>query len=229
MNEAKIELFDIDGTITAEGCDLWFECTSQLITDKAEFEAAIAEWKKKKLEAPYEASQWMMDQAIKMLSQAKPGEAIYNLARKITQNYIRDGKIRSVAISEILAALRKGNIVVFSSTNYAEGAQAFYDVLFENQIIDAKYREFTKASGTVIDWMTREIAHFNMDHGKVEALGKLFGQSRVTLRQRTVRAFGDDPRGNDRGILELAQNSFVIATNKNRNLVLPNYFERVDW
>lgn len=45
MQAYPFDVYDIDGTLTVPGHDLWYLCTKTLASDKALFDRYVAEWK----------------------------------------------------------------------------------------------------------------------------------------------------------------------------------------
>src|SRR4029434_5048114 len=69
-------------------------------------------------------------------------------------------------------------------------------------------------SGSRIDWSSRIVIHFNMGSNKVNGLFDSLGIDEESLNARISFVFGDDPLGNDRGLLEIAPYAYVIKNEK---------------
>ena len=93
-------------------------------------------------------------------------------------------------------------------------------------------------AGSQVDWEKREVVHFNMHTGKVagvrmalqEKLGLERLPARLSLQRATDNVFGDDPLGNDYGILNLSKRAWVVNTEKNEGVDLSNsHMRRMSW
>ena len=68
-----------------------------------------------------------------------------------------------------------------------------------------------------------------MGSNKVNGLMDALGIDEEALEARISFVFGDDPLGNDRGLLEIAPYAYVIKNEKNRHLDLPDRLRLVTW
>jgi len=55
------------------------------------------------------------------------------------------------------------------------------------------------------------------------------GIDEEALKARISFVFGDDPLGNDRGLLEITPYAYVIKNERNRHLDLPDRLRLVTW
>jgi hypothetical protein len=68
-----------------------------------------------------------------------------------------------------------------------------------------------------------------MGRNKVNGLMDALGIDEEALKARISFVFGDDPLGNDRGLLEIAPYAYVIKNERNRHLDLPDRLRLVTW
>ena len=189
----NIDIFDIDGTIT-HSKDLWVE--SSLFSSK----------NKEKL--------------ISLIESLKKDKSIYN-SKKIMKETIKDidyslfksfnYDFNSIIRKEAIATMKNSiaDKIILSTTNYEE-----VGILFKN-FLEKKYNILNlEVQGTQIDWEKREINYFNIAYNKSKRIKEKYPLANF------INAYGDDPYVNDKGILELAENSFVI---KKEN------FNYLDW
>jgi len=80
-----------------------------------------------------------------------------------------------------------------------------------------------------IDWSSRAIIHFNMGSNKVIGLVDALGISEEALKAKICCAFGDDPLGSDRELLEIAPYPYIIKNEKHHHLNLPDRVRLVTW
>jgi hypothetical protein len=113
--------------------------------------------------------------------------------------------------------------IVFSTTNYYEGAEAFVEILVEQGLITKYHQAQIISSGSLIDWKNQSIIHFNIGADKSVGVSKALKIPLEKLPSLTDSAYGDDPLGNDVGILSLAAKAFVIANQKNFEVLIPVY------
>ena len=226
----KLAVFDIDGTITAEGRDSWLEATYKMVANRSDFESHLKIWKENKKEDPYGASLKMMKQAVQLVSKEYSNPlAVYQVGREIFTEYIKENQIRPEAIKTINRHYQKGLQIVFSTTSYLEVAKSLVNVLLESGLLKSNLANSIVVSGTEVDWLVREVNHFNMSQGKIEGIGKWLGMNTKEVRSNIEFAYGDDPLGNDSGILKHAENSFIVHTLKNSNFETTHIGERITW
>jgi len=64
---------------------------------------------------------------------------------------------------------------------------------------------------------------------KIKGLMATLQTNEKNIRKRVNFIFGDDPLGNDRAILNLSRNSFVIQNRKNENLLPNSAWQFISW
>lgn len=225
----KLAVFDIDGTITQEGNDSWFETTTQMVTDTKAFEGNLATWKMNKSKDPYGASLIMMEQAISLFPNNTDSKLVFEKARAITEEAARKNQIRKSAVAAIHKHFNEGLTVVFATTSYMEAGLAVLEVLAKSGLITEAMRKAIPVSGTEVNWDNRKIVHFNMSEGKIQGVAKVLKTEISTVKENILYAYGDDPLGNDSGILSAAANGFIINTSKNLTLDTNHIGERIQW
>src|SRR5688500_9119864 len=157
----KLAVFDVDGTITKEGNDSWFEITQKMVTDSEAFARHLAVWKENKLLDPYGASLIMMEQSISLFSGSTNSESVYEKAKRISEETIENNQIRTMAIETIHKHFNEGLSVIFATTSYQEAGFALLDVLTDRNLITAEMKKAILVSGTEVNWNARKIVHFN--------------------------------------------------------------------
>lgn len=226
---AKLAVFDIDGTITTEGNDSWLETTYAMVTDRSEFESCLEVWKKNKASDPYGASIKMMEEAIGLFKRNTSSKCVFEAACGITLKVIDDNNVRESALNTIERHFDEGFQIVFATTSYKEAGLSLVKALKDKELLSKELCESIIVSGTEVDWTLRKILHFNMSEGKLEGIAKTLGLPTQRVQDSIEYAYGDDPLGNDSGILKAATNGFIIHTKKNASIEINSIGERVRW
>lgn len=226
-----LRIYDVDGTITTPGNDLWYLITRSLCSSPSMFDNYVELWKKslKSGACPYESSKFMMQQGIECIDKIYDQNHIKNCARELSDRIIRNKHYYPSAINHICASIEAGFQIVFSTTNYCEGAEAFLEMLLEHNLIRDHHQNRIISSGSIIDWKMRSIVHFNMGKDKILGVSEVLNIPVDQLSSYTHSVYGDDPEGNDAGILSLSKKSFVIANRKNAEVHLPETMIRTSW
>jgi hypothetical protein len=231
MQADHFDIYDIDGTLTLPGHDLWYLCTRSLSADKALFDRYVAEWKGQIQSGmdPFERSLTMMKRGLELLKNGVSSELVVGEVQRITNNLIDERLVWREAINFLKDRVRGGAAAVFSTTNYHEGAVGFLSALHLEGWISQTELKKIFVSGSRIDWSSRAIIHFNMASNKVTGVADALGISEEALKARIHCVFGDDPLGNDRELLEIAPYPYVIKSETHRNLKLPDRIRLVTW
>lgn len=226
-----LRIYDIDGTITQPGHDLWYLITRSLASNPDIFDQYVEVWKQnlKRGACPYESSRLMMQKGIECIDESYDEQDIKQRARELADSIIQNNHYYLAAIDHICASIDAGFQVVFSTTNYWEGAEAFLEILAERNLVKDSHKDKIFCSGSMIDWKIRSIIHFNMGKDKVIGISNVLKIPIDELSNYTNSAYGDDPKGNDAGILSLSAKAFVIASKKNAGIYLPANMIRTSW
>jgi hypothetical protein len=227
----KIRIFDIDGTITHPGIDLWYMTTRSLSSDIESFEKYVLAWKKEiraGLNA-YKTSKSMMLKGLNLMPLEITGNDIKLKAKKISKNIIKNGNYFESAIKHINNSIEKGFYVIFSTTNYYESGLGFLDALVECNQIGKNNINSILVSGSRIDWEDKKIIHFNMGDCKIKDICERLNLTEQDLIGRIDSFYVDDPEGNDSALLKLPLKGFVIKNDKNKNCLLPKHVLLTDW
>lgn len=227
----KIRIFDIDGTITHPGIDLWYMTTKSLSSDIESFEKHILAWKngvKTGLNL-YKTSKSMMLKGLNLMPLEITGNDIRLETKKISNNIIKNGDCFEGALKHINNSIAKGFYVIFSTTNYYEAGLGFLDALAECNLIGKINIDSVWVSGSRIDWKNKKIIHFNMGDCKIKDISEHLNLTEQELIDRIDSAYGDDPEGNDSAILNLSLRGFVIKNDKNKICLLPKHILLTDW
>ncbi|HRW66374.1 MAG TPA: hypothetical protein P5032_11625 [Candidatus Competibacter sp.] len=218
-----IRIYDIDGTITMPGFDLWHLITRNLAEDTQAFDNAVNEWKARMSQdgCPYAESREMMKTGLRLMKSNLGYAEVYEEARKITSDILH--KIFPGAIEHVKTSIHSGFQVVFATTNYLAGGKGFISALSREGWLDNAEATSIIVSGSNVNWETRDVIHFNMGKGKATGICSVLGYSYDKLKEMIESSYGDDPSGNDREILRIAPKAYVIWNDKNRHAkLLPN-------
>ena len=170
-----------------------------------------------------------MQKGIEGIGENSNASRIKQRAREISDELIQNNQYYSAAINHIWASIDAGFRIVFSTTNYGEGAEAFLEILVEHGLVTEHHQDKIIPSGSIIDWSTRSITHFNMGEDKNVGVSKALKIPIDELSSQTNSAYGDDPEGNDVGILSLSAKAFVIVNKKNSEVPIPANMIRTSW
>lgn len=232
----RIQIFDLDGTLTTEFNPLWNSITERLVKDSTEFHARADAWKKDITSNPAKypdkrtASKDMTEIGLKMFREEFSNSgAVVNTAKQLSKEFLDNGVTRLLAIEYLKYSVECGDICVISTASYSEGAEGFLLGLVEAGLIPQQVAEKIIISGNVIDWSTLTVTHMNVDDGKIKGLEETLKMSLEDFRKEVVAVFGDDPAINDRAILEIGKHGFVIPTSKNLTMSHPVTCVRASW
>jgi len=231
MQADRFDVYDIDGTLTIPGHDLWYLCTKNLCADKGLFDRQVAQWKADIQNGAdsFDRSLAMMKSGLTLLGNGIDSERIVDEAKRLAGNLIDEGFVWREAINFLKSRLRTGRTAVLSTTNYHEGAVGFLLALHLRGWIDEAELKTIVVSGSKIDWSSRSLVHFNMGRNKVMGLLDALGISEAAVKARIDYAFGDDPLGNDQELLAIAPHPYVIRNEKHSDLNLPDRVKLVTW
>ena len=231
MQDDRFDVYDIDGTLTIPGHDLWNLCTKNLCADKGLFDRQVAQWKADIQNGAdsFDRSLAMMKSGLTLLGNGIDSERIVDEAKRLAGNLIDEGFVWREAINFLKSRLRTGRTAVLSTTNYHEGAVGFLLALNLRGWIDEAELKTIVVSGSKIDWSSRSLVHFNMGRNKVMGLLDALGISEAAVKARIDYAFGDDPLGNDQELLAIAPHPYVIRNEKHSDLNLPDRVKLVTW
>jgi hypothetical protein len=231
MQADHFDVYDIDGTLTIPGHDLWYMCTRRLSADEDLFDRYVAEWKSEIQSGmdPFERSLTMMKRGLALLKNGVSSELIADEVQRITSNLLDEGLVWREAINFLTGRIRSRVGAVFSTTNYHEGAVGFLRALYLKGWIRQTELEQILVSGSRIDWNSKIVVHFNMGSNKVIGLVDTLGISEEAFKAKIGFVFADDPLGSDRELLEIAPYPYIIKNEKHRCLDLPDRLRLVTW
>jgi hypothetical protein len=231
MNNNLIDVYDIDGTLTDPKVDLWRLVTERLSSDRSEFHRHWTNWQKiiQDIEDPFHHSLEMMQLGIGLLPPGTIGEKVYLTAKNFVLDMIQENQVNQHAIDFIKRQIGRDYQVVLSTANYLEGGKAFADALVEAGWLNQEHRSSITVSGTRVDWDSLSVDHFNMADMKVKGLMTTLQMDEKNIKDRVNFVFADDPLGNDRAILNLSNNSFVIRNHKNESLLANAAWQFISW
>ena len=225
------DIYDIDGTLTKPGHDLWYLTTQSIVQDKNQFEDDVQNWKQeiKSGQSPKQASEKMMQRGLDLLPLGVNAATIRSHAGAIADDIIRTESHYPQAFSLIQQRINLGIQIIFSTTNYQEGALGFLDSIIKYKLISQQDAEKITITGTQINWQTKSIHHFNMAEGKVLGIVNTLKISESELSQNTQAVYIDDPMGNDQALINLTNSVYVIVNEKNRDLNLASHCQLTTW
>lgn len=227
----KIRIYDIDGTITKPGHDLWHLTTRSLANDPKAFDDEVGRWKGRIKQGccPYTESLQMMKTGIGLMQGGLGDAKIREETRERTAELIRSRLIFVGAIDHIRASIQRDFKVVFATTNYQSGGHGFVAALRHAHLLNCYEADSIAVSGSLVNWDKGEVLHFNMDTGKAIGVCNILGHAYESLERLIDSSYGDDPAGNDRAIMRMAPRAYVIQNDKNRNITLEANMTIADW
>ena len=162
MQAYPFDVYDIDGTLTVPGDDLWYLCTRSLSADKDLFDNYVAEWKSEIQSGmnPFERSLTMMKRGLALLKDGVSSELVTGEVQRIACNLIDEGLVCREAINFLKGRIRSGVRAVFSTANYHEGAVGFLHALLRKDWLQETEVEKIFVSGSRIDWSSGECCSF---------------------------------------------------------------------
>ena len=109
MQAYHFDVYDIDGTLTIPGHDLWYLSTRSLSADKDLFDRYVAEWKTEIQSGmdPFECSLTMMKRGLN-LKNGVSSEMVGHEVQRITSNLIDEGLVWREAIDFVKGRIRSG-------------------------------------------------------------------------------------------------------------------------
>jgi hypothetical protein len=231
MNNDLMDIYDIDGTLTDPEVDLWRLVTERLSVDRSEFHHHWSKWQKtiRDMDNHFCHSLEMMQLGIRLLQPGAGGEEVYSETKNIVLDMIRDNEVNQQAIEFMKRQIGRDHRVVLSTANYLEGGKAFADALVEAGWLNPGQRSCITVSGTSVNWDSLSVDPFNMADMKVKGLMATLQMDEKNIKDRVNFVFADDPLGNDRAILNLSTNSFVIRNHKNESLVANGAWHFISW
>lgn len=231
MQACPFDVYDIDGTLTIPGHDLWYLSTKTLSADEDLFDRYVTEWKTEIQSGmdPFERSLTMMKRGLKLLKTGVSSDLVTREVQRITGNLIDEGLVWKEAINFLKGRIRSGVRAVFSTTNYNEGAVGFLHALLLKGWIRETELENIFVSGSRIDWSSGIVLHFNMGSNKIIGVMDALGVSEEALKARIGFVFADDPLASDRNLLEIAPYPYVIRNETHRYLDLPDRAKLITW
>lgn len=219
-------IFDIDGTLTKSGNDLWF-LTMQELCEPIAFKKLVSEWDAKS--KTYENSYQLLIGTLNLLRNVeKPDEKIFNLAKKLTLELLDNGLIPRQALTALRQSIRDCDLVVLSTANYKEAAQGFLNALLERCLLSHYEYEKLVILGTNTDWQRYSVECFNMGDVKIHMFYRYLQKERFPLKVPS-KVFVDDPLFNDASLACDALEVVVVDNSKNREYKRNTGFERVYW
>lgn len=240
----KIEIFDIDGTLTyayGDICDttgfktyaFWPLISEHFTKDIAILIKMIEEWEESmKFEQDHTgSSHLMMQRSIETFRSNVTSTEVRSFAKEVTLLFIEKGVIRKEAIAYLEEKVQQGILCILSTGSYQDGAAGFVDALEESKLISKNTALALYISGAIVDWEKGKLLHANVRERKIIGIERLFDQEISTLKEHIQAIYADDPWINDRDILTLAPqaNAFVISTVKNKDKILPNGLLLTTW
>ena len=108
MQAEHFDVYDIDGTLTIPGHDLWYLCTRNLSADKDLFDKYVAEWKSEIQNGmdPFDRSLTMMRRGLALLRNGVSSELIADEVQRIASNLIDEELVWREAIDFLKSRVR---------------------------------------------------------------------------------------------------------------------------
>jgi len=209
-------VFDIDGTLTIPGYDLWLLTTKNLARDENEFLDLVDNWKQSfTQENIIESSRAMMEAGVNLYDYQSHHvkEACLKIVLHLSKSLTL---VRPKAIELIKEKLHKGEGVCFSTANYVDAARGFLDALVTLELLTQLEASQIEVQGSTISKHEHgsSVSHINVAENKTVSMSSI------------KSAYGDDPTGNDRGLASIAEDFYVIDTPKNKSI---SQYKRLVW
>lgn len=222
----KLIITDIDQTITAQGLDLWYEMSLELVKDKDLFQKKFLRFKQVAMRDPIGESVKLMKETIEMIGYIERVDLRDKIIGLVNSHYDQ-GNIREEALEFLDKFLQTGGHVVLSTANYVEGAYAFRKFLM--RLFGEQYGNQIHCSGTIIDWDFLEVDHINVARNKVLDVKALF-DAKDFDKDQIIGIFGDDPVVNDIALFNIDHTkSYLIETVGNSKVEIPVTLKRRGW
>lgn len=226
----KIQIFDVDGTLTFHEKDrkeflqntflptfsYWALITFNFCTNKKHLKDKINAWETSMIDEsdPDLSSLKCLQEIIYHdLQEDLNKNQVKQYAKEITQELIKIGGIRYLAINYINTCLSNNVICVLTTGSYLDGLYGFIESLQQNNLLITSNN--LVLHGAEINWNEKKVIHANVGQYKVKNLTHYLNQ--LTTSYEIQAVFGDDPNINDKGLFDLITHnqSFVIRSHKN--------------
>jgi len=230
----RIQLFDVDGTLTSSEKDepfassnllayktfaFWPLLSSLLAKKPCFFESEAAQWNKLMETTPEtqkdRSSFDMMERTVReFLYHYVNAEYMSKKAEEITNNFLIHNVIQLNAIQYINECLDNGIICILTTGSYLDGLKGFVNALIKKNIL--RNSKNLLLNGAEVNWANKTLIRANVGKYKTENLFNTLKENNIE-EYAVQAAFGDDPYINDKAILELAlpNGGFVIKCKKN--------------
>lgn len=222
----RTHIFDIDGTLTKSGNDLWF-LTMQELCDPTAFKTLVLEWEAKS--KTYENSYTLLVGTLDLLRNIKNAEEkIFNTAKKLTLGLIDNELVPKQALIALRQSIHACDLIVLSTANYIEAAKGFTAALLERSLISQFEYNRLVILATNTDWDKYSVECFNMGDVKIHTYYRYLQQEGYPVKVPD-KAFVDDPYFNDASLANEALEVVVVDNSKNKEYFRNTGFERVFW
>ncbi|MFY8328200.1 hypothetical protein [Pseudoalteromonas sp. ZZD1] len=222
----RTHIFDIDGTLTKSGNDLWFLIMQELCEPKA-FRALVLDWEAKS--KTYESSYTLLVGTLKLLRNIENAEEkIFNTAKKLTHGLIDKKLVPNKALIALRQSIHACDLIVLSTANYFEAAKGFTEALLERNLISQFEYNQLVILATNTDWGKYSVECFNMGDVKIHTFYRFLQQKNYPLKVPD-KVFIDDPQFNDASLANESLEVVVVDNLKNRDYIRNTGFERVFW
>ncbi len=219
-------IFDIDGTLTKSGNDLWFLIMQELCEPTA-FKALVTEWEAKS--KTYENSYTLLVGTLDLLRNIDNAEEkIFNTAKKLTLGLIDNDLVPKQALIALRQSIHSCDLIVLSTANYNEAAKGFTAALVERKLISQLEYNKLVILATNTDWRKYSVECFNMGDVKIHTFYRYLQQKNYPLKVPD-KVFIDDPQFNDASLANESLEVVVVDNPKNRDYIRNTGFERVYW
>ena len=146
MQADHFDVYDIDGTLTIPGHDLWYLCTRNLSADKDLFDRYVAEWKSEIQNgmAPFDCSLTMMKRGLALLKNGVSSELVADEVQRIASNLIDEELVWREAINFLKSRVRAGSGAVFSNHELSRGELSRFYPCFAPPAVGSSQTELRK-------------------------------------------------------------------------------------
>jgi hypothetical protein len=236
----RVQLFDVDGTLTYSEKDhvnntkypsfaFWPLLTFKFCNNPTALRTAIHRWEMSMKTAvdPDQSSFEMMAHTVReFLPDTLTSINFTDYAKKITYDFLAADVIRLEAINYLKECLDNGILCILTTGSYLEGLHGFVQALQAENLLPSSNNLLL--NGAEIDWDRKSLRWPNIGAYKTRKIYETL--QRLGIEDYQIQAaFGDDPYVNDKGILAMAEQGFVIKCHKNAHEPFNEKFIHCTW
>jgi len=219
-------IFDIDGTLTRTGYDLWF-LTMKELCEPIAFNRLVLNWNVN--DRTHENAHKRLVDGLNLLKAvSNPEEKLFKTAKRLTLSLIHQNIIPNKAILTLRQSIQLCDLVVLNTANFTEAAKGFTAALLESGLITQVEHDKIVVLATNINWDSFSAQCFNVGDVKIHTYYRYL-QSQNYVVKVPDKVFVDDPFFSDASLVTEALQVVLIDNPQNRDYSRNVGFERVFW